>query len=414
MTMPDFAAEMLQDTIYTEKQYTILTRILTADWRLLINHGAVRAGKTVLNNDIFLMELLRAKELAKADKVNEPMYILAATSSGALQNNVLQELTNKYGLEFKFDKHGNFKLFGVKVITTFTETIRGIAAIRGMTSYGAYVNEASLSNKHVFNEIMHRCSATGSRILADTNPDHPKHWLKTDYIDKADGKRILAYNFQIFDNSFLSKQYIEDTIQTTPSGSMTERGIYGRWTAGEGVVYSDFDSNKHYIKRDDVPTDKIQRYICGVDWGYRHYGSMVVIGIDDKENYYLLEENAYQDLHIDQWVGIAKRIAEDYGMRIPFYCDSARPEYVDTLHFAGLNAHNGNKAKVPGITEVARLIKSDKFYAVDDLSKFSEEINQYVWSKNGDEPEKVNDDVLDAIRYAIFTDKLAKENAIRA
>ena len=69
---------------------------------------------------------------------------------------------------------------------------------------------------------------------------------------------------------------------------------------------------------------------------------------------------------------------------------------------------------VPGITEVARLIKSDKFYAVDDLSKFSEEINQYVWSKNGDEPEKVNDDVLDAIRYAIFTDKLAKENAIRA
>lgn len=402
MTDIKVTIDALNQTIYHPKQIKILKRALTKDWRLLIMHGAVRAGKTILNNDLFLMELLRVKKLAKADGIEEPMYILAATSSSTLQNNVLQELTNKYGIEFKFDKHGNFKLFGVKVITTFTETIRGLSAIRGMTAYGAYINEASLSNKEVFDEIIKRCSGTGSRIMCDTNPDHPKHWLKVNYIDKADGERILEFSFQIFDNTFLSQQYIDDTILTTPSGSMTDRGIYGRWTAGEGVVYADFDSNKHYIKRDQIPQN-IQTYICGVDWGYRHFGSMVVIGIDDKGVHYLIEENAFQSLHIDQWIEIAKRIASDYGSRIPFYCDSARPEYVDALFYAGLNAFNGNKAKVPGITEVAKLIKMNKFMAVDDLTKFAEEINQYVWSKLGDEPEKVNDDVLDAIRYAIYT-----------
>lgn len=406
-------SEALNNTLYTPKQHSIMQRALTRDWRLMVNHGAVRAGKTVLNNDLFLMELLRAKKLASVDGIKEPMFILAAASSSALQNNVLQELTNKYGIEFKFDKHGNFKLFGVKVITTFTETIRGIAAIRGMTAYGAYINEASLANKEVFDEIIKRCSGAGSRILCDTNPDHPKHWLKVNYIDKADGDRIIENNFKIFDNNFLSEQYIKDTIQTTPSGAMTERGIYGRWTAGEGVVYADFDGSKHYIKRDEVPKN-IQKYIAGVDWGYRHYGSLVVVGIDDKGDYYMIEENAHQDLHIDQWIEIAQDVAGRYGERIPFYCDSARPEYVDAFYYAGLNAFNANKARIPGITEVAKLIRSDKFFVVDDLVKFADEINTYVWSKNGDEPDKTNDDVLDGLRYAIYSDKIANLNTIVA
>lgn len=80
---------------------------------------------------------------------------------------------------------------------------------------------------------------------------------------------------------------------------------------------------------------------------------------------------------------------------MPFYCDSARPEYVDTLYYAGLNASNANKAVLPGISEVGKLIKERKFFALDTLEKFKEEINQYVWSQKGDTPAKEQDDVLD-------------------
>ena len=133
---------MSLNNLYTAKQKQVIKTLNRNDWKLMINYGAVRSGKTVVDNDIFLLELLRIKEVADKLGTSEPMYILAGYSSKSIQNNVLQELSNKYGIDFKFDKHNSFKLFGVKVVQTFTGSISGLGAIRGMTAFGAYINEA--------------------------------------------------------------------------------------------------------------------------------------------------------------------------------------------------------------------------------------------------------------------------------
>lgn len=391
--------------LYHDKQISIMKRALREDWYMMINHGAVRAGKTQLDNDLFLMELRRAKKNALKDGVKKPMYIIGATSAGTLQTNILKELTDKYGIDFKFDKHGNFTLFGVYVVTTFTGSIAGLKAIRGMTSYGAYVNEATLANKEVFDEIIKRCSGYGARIICDTNPDHPKHWLKVGYIDKADGKRIIANHFTIYDNSFLNKRYVDNLINATPSGVFFERGIYGRWVIGEGAVYRDF-KEEAYISSDDVPYDKITKYYAGVDWGYDHYGSIVVLGRTPDGDVYLIEEHAQQYKEIDYWVDIALGIKARYG-DIVFYCDSARPEHVVRFMNEKLKAINGNKSVISGIEQVAKLMKNNKFFvASDKVSKFKDEVYQYVWNERSGEPEKHDDDVLDALRYAIYSEEV--------
>lgn len=366
----------------------------------MINHGAVRAGKTIVDNDLFLFELKRAKKQAELEG-NDPMYILGATSGGTLQTNILKEITSKYSIDFKFDRFGNFTLFGVYVVTTFTGTIAGLKSIRGMTSYGAYINEATLANKEVFDEIVKRCSGNGARIILDTNPDHPNHWLKKDYIDKADDERIISNHFTLFDNNFLNDRYVENLIATTPSGVFTERGIYGRWVSGEGAVYKDFDEKKHII--DEMP-DGITEVYCGVDWGYQHYGTIVVIGEDAEGNTYVIDEIAAQHKEIDWWVDKALDIQERYGRKTPFYCDSARSEYVDRFEDEGLNAINADKAVLSGIEEVAKRIKTNTFKIVkSNVERFFEEVYQYIWNDKSGMPVKENDDVMDAIRYAIYT-----------
>ena len=40
----------------------------------------------------------------------------------------------------------------------------------------------------------------------------------------------------------------------------------------------------------------------------------------------------------------------------------------------------------------------------DNVNIFKNEIYNYVWSKGKDEPIKQNDDVLDSLRYAIYSD----------
>lgn len=390
--------------LYTDKQINILKATEHRDWFMLINHGAKRTGKTILNNDLFLRELIRVRKAADDEGVETPQYILAGATLGTIQKNVLIELTNKYGIEFKFDKYNSFNLFGVQVVQTGHSKVSGIGAIRGMTAYGAYINEASLAHEEVFDEIKSRCSGSGARIIVDTNPDHPEHWLLKDYIENKEPKAgILEFSFQLDDNTFLNERYKESIKASTPSGMFYERNINGQWVSGDGVVYSDFDLELNTITEEELNNIPMKEYFAGVDWGYEHYGSIVVIGRSIKGDFYLIEEHAHQFKFIDDWVDIAKCIVEKYG-NINFYCDTARPEYVTEFRKHRLRAINADKSVMSGIENVAKLFKQRKLIVVyEKMDRFKQEIYKYVWHPTKGEPIKEFDDVMDSIRYAIYT-----------
>lgn len=399
------------DKIYSKKQQQIYKEISEKDWFILILHGAKRSGKTQLNNDLFIKELIRVRKIANMEGVANPQYILAGFSTSTIYQNVLIEIMSKYGIDIKVDKMGNFTLFGVYVVQVGHGKSDGLGRIRGMTSYGAYVNEASLSNEQVFDEIRSRCSGKGARIICDTNPDNPEHWLKKDYIDNP-SDMILSYQFTIFDNTFLDKRYLQSTIETTPEGMFTERNIYGNWVSGQGMVYASFDANKHYV--DSLDGVEFTRYIAGVDWGYGHYGAIVVFGVTKDEKYYMIEEVAEEGQEIDFWTAEAKLLNEKY-KRIIFYCDSARPEHVARFRREGIKAVNGRKEVIEGIEQVAIMYKSDELFIYEPIAdRFRKEIYSYIWSERAgdDAVVKENDDVMDAMRYAIYSDK--RKNKIQS
>ncbi|HAT4203370.1 PBSX family phage terminase large subunit [Clostridium perfringens] len=394
---------MLKD-LYHPKQLEVMKFAMTNDYFMLINHGAKRTGKTILDNDLFLYELRRVRKIANELNIPLPQYILAGADLGAIQRNVLNELTNKYDIEFKFDKHNRFILFGVQVCCFGHSKINDLGRIRGMTAFGAYINEGTMANEEVFNEIKARCSGEGARILIDTNPDQPEHWLKVNFIDKADGKVIQAYHYELDDNTFLSERYRENIKASTPSGMFTDRDIKGLWVSAEGIVYKDFRKDVHYIHSSKLKGINFVKYFAGVDWGYEHFGSVVVIGQDDKDNLYLLKEYSRQYEEIDYWVNVGKEIKSKYG-NITFYCDSARPEHVARYKKEGLRAKNADKAVLSGIESVAKRFKTKTLFVVEDqVDLFKKEIFMYAWNKKTGEPIKLWDDVLDALRYAIYTE----------
>lgn len=396
---------MLND-LYHNKQLEVLKFAMNNDYFMLINHGAKRTGKTILDNDLFLYELRRVRKIANELNIKLPQYILAGADLGAIQRNVLNELTNKYEIEFKFDKHNRFILFGVQVCCFGHSKINDLGRIRGMTSFGAYINEGTMANEEVFNEIKARCSGDGARILIDTNPDQPEHWLKTNFIDKSDGKVIQSFHYELDDNKFLSDRYRNNIKTSTPSGMFYDRDIKGLWVTAEGVIYQDFNKDKHYIK--SFEGINFVKYLCGVDWGYEHHGSIVLLGIDDKGKYYLIKEIAKQHEEIDFWLDEANKIKVEYG-NIPFYCDTARPEYIQKFKKNGIKAINADKAVLSGIESVATLIKKDMLLISDKVVRFKQEIFMYVWNKTTGEPIKQFDDVLDAIRYAVYTENIHRK-----
>lgn len=68
-----------------------------------------------------------------------------------------------------------------------------------------------------------------------------------------------------------------------------------------------------------------------------------------------------------------------------------------------------NKSVIAGIEEVAKSWKANTlFYIKGSIPRFEDEIYQYRWKENSkiDEVVKEYDDVLDSLRYAIYTQHL--------
>lgn len=395
------------DEILTNKQQQVLNSYLHDDWKFLILTGAFRAGKTIMNNYLFIMELKRIARLSIQRKDPHPQYILAGYSSNSIYTNVISAIESYFGITMKIDRHGHYHLFGIDIVPSYTGSIRGVGFIRGMTSYGAYVNEASLATHDVFQEILQRCSIEGARIICDTNPDIPTHWLKTDYIDNHDPKaRIKSFTFTIDDNTFLSKDYVESIKAATPRGMFYDRGILGQWVTGDGIVYQDFNKDTMVIPKNRVP-DGLDYYV-GVDWGYEHPNPIILLGDDKDGNTYVLEDYTQKHKFINYWVKVAQNLQTRFGRNLIFYADSARPDNVNEFQSNGLNCINANKNVLPGIECVARKMREGKFYVVDTASSgLLDEIYQYAWDESTGLPLKENDvrhnDRLDAIRYAIYS-----------
>lgn len=401
------------DSLYTRKQQEVLRWHFAHDYFMLINHGAVRTGKTFLDNDIFLSELKRIGRFTETRGIREPQYILAGASIGALERNVLNPIRQKYGLAIKLSIFNAFKLFGVLVCCFGHDDIGKLNAITGMTAYGAYINEATKANDEVLKQIVKRCSGEQgfrTHIVMDTNPDSPEHPIKKDYIDKADGKRIMTFHWRLSDNTFLSPEYVEDIKATTPSGVFTARDIDGLWCTADGMVYMDFDATTHIIER--LPESaRFLYYFCGVDWGYEHKGAICVFGEADDGCIYLIKEIVKRHMLIDWWTEQANNVAKEFGKGIPFYCDTARPDNIRAFFDAGFNVLNARKEIAAGVERVAKRIKTRTFMAHSSgLSEdgFRKEIYQYAWNEKTGLPIKENDDVMDAIRYGIFTNDYDK------
>lgn len=370
--------------------------------KILICSGAKRAGKTYVLTFIFMAHVAKYE----GQKLS---FILGGASQASIRRNVLNDLEVLLGKEIKLNKENAFEMFGNTIYCFGGDKADSWKAVRGFTSAGAFLNEATALHDSFVKECISRCSYKGARVFMDTNPENPSHTVKVDYINNS-GQRlengqlnIMAFDFTLFDNTFLDPEYVESIVKSTPSGMFTNRDIYGLWVASAGVVYADFDEKENYISKDYIKDKTFKTIFAGVDFGWEHNGSISLIGETVEGEYIMLKEIAGQHKHIDWWINQSKQIIAEYG-EINFYCDHARPDYINKMREAGIRAINARKDVLAGIAEIASLILTRKLKIIEEnVNIFKTEIYRYVWKEGKDEPVKENDDVLDSLRYAIYS-----------
>lgn len=398
---------MIDDEIFTKKQLEVLNCIKEEDPRITICYGAKRAGKTFALNFAYLGHIAEyeGQDLA---------FIIGGTSYASIFRNILNDWKKLLGIKkFKFNEDHSITILGNRVYIFNGSNAGSFEVARGFTSFGAFLNEVTTLDDKFIQECITRCSGKGARIYMDTNPENPLSYAKTTFIDH-DGSRlasgrlnIKAFHFTLDDNDKLDEDYIQSIKDATPQGVFYDRDIRGLWVNAEGVVYRDFNAAKHIIFYKDLPQingklDMVKIW-GGIDWGYKHKGSICILGMDKDNKIYVLEEYTKDLLLIDAWVLKAKEFIQKYG-NITFYADSARPDCIVRFRKENIKCLNANKSVKAGIETVSKLLVQDRLLLVKEhVMDMPKEFGLYVWDKD-DEPLKTNDDALDALRYAIYSD----------
>lgn len=387
-------------TLFTPKQI----QALQSPAKILILDGAKRSGKTTI---LLWKFLLKVKEFKNQNK----KFIMGGATFESIQTNLIDELQNITGMTITI-KNNRFYLLGNQILLKAGMNADAWKRARGFTAQGAILNEMTALHETFIMECISRCSEKDSFILGDTNTENPYHFVKTNFIDKSGQKlengklNIDSIHFALDDNTFLDTEYVESIKKATPTGFFYKRDILGLWVAAEGVVYEDYDPEIHVIEK--IPTDvQPAYYLGGIDYGYTHFGVCLVVMVATNGNYYVVECKAKQKQYIEFWGETAKSYqAKYYG--IIFYCDPARPDHNDKIRKTyGIKMGQTNNSVFEGIQTIGSLLKQKRlFFIKDKTEQIQKEMYLYTW-KTAREEEKVNktdDDALDALRYAIYSD----------
>jgi len=251
------------------------------------------------------------------------------------------------------------------------------------------MNEANEMSFYDYTQLSMR---TTKQIYMDYNPSHSEeHWIE----EKIKKRNDVTYIHSTYkDNPFLPDEIIFE-IERLKDTDQNLWNIYGLGILGIATarVYS------HFQLIDALP-DEYHSRSYGLDFGYNH--PMALIEVREKDDEYYIKELAYlRGCHTADLIELMPSFHVSHSDTI--YCDH-EPDRIKELQQANYNAEKANKAVESGIDTV----KSKKIYVTKDSTNLLREYGMYSFKTTADgkildDAVKLNDDAMDAMRYAIHS-----------
>lgn len=214
--------------------------------RINLLYGSVRSGKTWIS--------LLKWAIWVGQQAQDKQFLMVGKTITTLKRNCLVLLEELIGDNITYSiSQKKAVIFGRTVWLEGANDERSESKIRGMTLQGCYIDELTQIPQDFYLMALSRLSEKGAVFLATTNPDHPKHYVKTEIIDNdLLDKQVIK--FLIDDNIFLDETY-KDNLKKEYSGVFYQRFILGEFVRAEGIIFPEFANSpdRWIIKREDVP-----------------------------------------------------------------------------------------------------------------------------------------------------------------
>lgn len=353
-------------------------------WPIIVNEGGARSGKSfgVIQCLIFLAQ-------QKKLRISIVSHSLPHIKRGAYRDfRLIMEQwqlwdDSKFSYTefvYTFQNGSYIELFGLE----------DEGKARGPGRDILFINESNLLRKELFDQLAMR---TTGQILLDLNPADFDCWCY-EIADKPENKKIHSTYLDNIENLTPSQvSYIEAYKDGDPyMWEVFGLGLRGRSTE---TIYTHWKMCQSLPLRGEV--------FYGQDFGYAVPSALV--RVEYYEGAIYAEELIYQDkLTTSDLIGRYESIGMTKTGEI--FCDCAEPKTIEEMYRYSYNVKPAEKDVWAGIQK----IRTMPLYITENSVNLLKEIKNYKWKVDKDnkvkpeeEPVKMNDHALDALRYAVFT-----------
>lgn len=259
--------------------------------------------------------------------------------------------------------------------------------VRGPGRDILFINEANLLERGIYRQLALRTKET---VFIDFNPADEFNYVY-ELVDDPTNKLIISTYRNNLANLEPAQIAEIESYRDADENFWKVYGLGLRGTSSE-TIYT------HWKLCDELPGKG--EVIYGQDFGFNNPSALVKVEIYDGAVY--VDEVLYQSkLTTNDLIELYKDldIKEDL-----IYCDSAEPKTIEEITRARFNAMPSIKDVYVGIQK----LKSMPLYITQRSANVIKEIKSYKWKKDKndkvlDEPVKLHDHSMDAIRYAVNT-----------
>ncbi|WP_030928483.1 PBSX family phage terminase large subunit [Streptomyces sp. NRRL B-24720] len=395
-----------------------LLSIVQSEARINLWEGSVRSGKTIaslLRWLIYVADAPRGGELVMVGRTRDSLYrnIIGPLMNPDLFGDLAQQITYNNGAPIAY-------ILGRPVHVLGANDAKAEPKVRGMTCAGAYVDELTTLPRTFFDQLVARCSVKGAKIFGTTNPDNPGHWVRREYLKRAEAVRLRSWHFTLDDNPYLDPDYVA-ALKATYTGLFYRRNILGHWVQAEGAIYDAFDPQRHVVK--SLP--HMTRWLCdAIDYGTTNPYADLLIGLGVDNNLYVASEyrwdsraerrkktDAEYSAARRRWLaGVPHPHTNVLGVQPEWtIVDPSAASYIEQLHRDGVSGVTpADNSVLDGIRTVGTLVAANRLFFHESAKGVIEEMPGYSWDdeaaeKGEDKPIKQDDHSVDALRYGVRT-----------
>lgn len=228
------------------------------------------------------------------------------------------------------------------------------------------------------------------------------------------GLDIEVVTASVLDNPYLTEGDKERFRRKYEGTGKEQQALHGGFAAATGLVYSSFSREQHVIDHTDAVdavdgTDEWRMY--GYDAGWNDPRVLLEIGKTAYDQLVVLDEFHASGSHVEDAVGWLQQNRKSKG---PIYAEH-EPADIEKFRQAGYGAKEAEKSIDAGISELRQRLETD-----DDSRRgllVSDNCEHLIREFLGYKEEHVgksgaDDHALDALRYAVTTEKMRERMTI--